>query len=426
MDEKKMKKRIDRRFKANNINIDMDSEFVRDYVFHGNDLFDLPLMDDEIEFLLLEQYNIFGDLAGCFLSRELYYRLFNTTKDINMLFKVFKKAKYPFNLYFTICDNSSHKYIPSCNVKFSSDDTSSIDLALATLSDKERDVILLSFKKGQSNKQIAELLNLSRTRISQIMAKAIRKLRHHSKLKLICAPHSIQDIGLDFGVADILANNGIFDVDQFSNTISKEELISKSIPGITIDMLIKIMNKKFISNVYLSIINRQYIYMYNACTDIMLVNKSEKINVEDKELIRDIVISQRRNDDSDKKTLFDLMNKYSSKIIKEFINQCHEEISSKRLKDMKNARDNLMKKLDNNALSIIENVREDYHKRYTNYLKQLKEFHEKEYEKTKEYFENMELLKDSIPVHKQMRILQQNISMIKRASDQIIESSKRL
>ncbi|GAG91183.1 unnamed protein product, partial [marine sediment metagenome] len=63
-----------------------------------------------------------------------------------------------------------------------------IERALATLIDRERDIIKLSFGIGiqdMSHEEIGEKFGITRERVRQIKEKAIRRLRHTSRSKLL-------------------------------------------------------------------------------------------------------------------------------------------------------------------------------------------------------------------------------------------------
>lgn len=61
--------------------------------------------------------------------------------------------------------------------------TAALDAALGTLRPKERDVLLLRFREGLSYDQVGQRVGVSKARIYQIEAKALRKLRHPSRAK---------------------------------------------------------------------------------------------------------------------------------------------------------------------------------------------------------------------------------------------------
>ncbi|MCI0890482.1 MAG: sigma-70 family RNA polymerase sigma factor [Chloroflexi bacterium] len=64
-----------------------------------------------------------------------------------------------------------------------------VDLALQTLKDQERKIIELRYgltgKEPMTLQQIGTLFDLSRERIRQLEARALRKLRHPSRLNRI-------------------------------------------------------------------------------------------------------------------------------------------------------------------------------------------------------------------------------------------------
>ena len=66
-----------------------------------------------------------------------------------------------------------------------------IERSLSTLTDRERDVIRLFFGIGQNHgwtlEEIGSKFDLTRERVRQIKEKAIRRLRHSSRSKLLKA-----------------------------------------------------------------------------------------------------------------------------------------------------------------------------------------------------------------------------------------------
>jgi RNA polymerase primary sigma factor len=64
-----------------------------------------------------------------------------------------------------------------------------IERSLATLSDREKDVVMLFFgigkKHGLTLEEIGSKFDLTRERVRQIKEKAIRRLRHNSRSKLL-------------------------------------------------------------------------------------------------------------------------------------------------------------------------------------------------------------------------------------------------
>ena len=66
-----------------------------------------------------------------------------------------------------------------------------IERSLATLSDREKDVVMLFFGIGKQHgltlEEIGSKFDLTRERVRQIKEKAIRRLRHNSRSKLLKA-----------------------------------------------------------------------------------------------------------------------------------------------------------------------------------------------------------------------------------------------
>ena len=61
--------------------------------------------------------------------------------------------------------------------------------ALSTLTPRERDVVLMSFGIGFDNpytlEEIGDVMGLTRERVRQIKEKAIRRLKHTSRSKIL-------------------------------------------------------------------------------------------------------------------------------------------------------------------------------------------------------------------------------------------------
>lgn len=84
---------------------------------------------------------------------------------------------YPYNLALSIfrMDRDGEERALSLSVK-------GIEIGLATLTDRERNVLIMRFKEKLTLEQVAKNYEVSRERIRQIEAKALRKLRHSSRL----------------------------------------------------------------------------------------------------------------------------------------------------------------------------------------------------------------------------------------------------
>ena len=70
----------------------------------------------------------------------------------------------------------------------------SIPLAMESLSESERDVLLYRFRDGLSFSAISEILNLTNERIRWIESKALRKMRHPSRSNILIYGADILDI----------------------------------------------------------------------------------------------------------------------------------------------------------------------------------------------------------------------------------------
>jgi RNA polymerase primary sigma factor len=66
-----------------------------------------------------------------------------------------------------------------------------IERSLSTLNDREKDIVMLFFgigkKHGLTLEEIGSKFDLTRERVRQIKEKAIRRLRHNSRSKLLKA-----------------------------------------------------------------------------------------------------------------------------------------------------------------------------------------------------------------------------------------------
>jgi DNA-binding CsgD family transcriptional regulator len=82
---------------------------------------------------------------------------------------------YPFNLADALCMDIEQVYIPG------------IQIVLDTLTERERKVIACRYVERLTYDEVAKLNGVHRERIRQIEAKALRKLRHPTKLVLYTA-----------------------------------------------------------------------------------------------------------------------------------------------------------------------------------------------------------------------------------------------
>lgn len=87
------------------------------------------------------------------------------------------KVDYPYNLIEAVCGSE--------DVCIASDVCGSVEYALFTLTERERDILHLYFREGKTFTEIGKIYDITRERIRQIQAKALRKLRIPSRSKYI-------------------------------------------------------------------------------------------------------------------------------------------------------------------------------------------------------------------------------------------------
>ena len=92
-----------------------------------------------------------------------------------------KKLEYPFNLLWAVTEDEEILE----NADTISDLSGSVEYALCTLSDREKDIIIKRFMCKLTYKEIGDLFGVTRERIRQVEAKALRKLRYPSRLKYL-------------------------------------------------------------------------------------------------------------------------------------------------------------------------------------------------------------------------------------------------
>ena len=91
------------------------------------------------------------------------------------------EAPWPYNLVRSIFDGDSDVSFKILN----EDQLKGLDMALSTLTPRERLIIYDYFKRNQTLKQVGEIYNIGTERVRQIVSKAVRKLRHPSRGRLI-------------------------------------------------------------------------------------------------------------------------------------------------------------------------------------------------------------------------------------------------
>lgn len=92
-----------------------------------------------------------------------------------------KDLEYPLNLIWAVCEDEEILE----NADTISDLSGSVEYALCTLSERERDIIIKRFVNKLTYKEAGDLYGVTRERIRQIEAKALRKLRHPQRSKYL-------------------------------------------------------------------------------------------------------------------------------------------------------------------------------------------------------------------------------------------------
>lgn len=94
-----------------------------------------------------------------------------------------KDLEYPLNLIYAIFDDEADGIIE--NADTISDFNGSVEYVLHTLSERERTVLKYRFVDLMTYEEVGKLYNITRERIRQVEAKALRKLRHPSRAKYL-------------------------------------------------------------------------------------------------------------------------------------------------------------------------------------------------------------------------------------------------
>lgn len=98
-----------------------------------------------------------------------------------------KKVEYPYNMIYVMFEGNVEKadYLYKKYYHKINDFEASVEYVLYTLTPRERFVLEHRFKELKTYEEIGKLLNVGRTRIPQIMWKALRKLREPKRFKYL-------------------------------------------------------------------------------------------------------------------------------------------------------------------------------------------------------------------------------------------------
>lgn len=115
-------------------------------------------------------------------SYEAYISLHEVESPSTILHKTpagkYVEAPWPYNLTDSV-------FCEPVEMILTEDHIAGIEKAISTLTEKEQTVIHKRFEEGLSLDEVGEIFGLSRERIRQIEAKAVRKLRHPSRMQYI-------------------------------------------------------------------------------------------------------------------------------------------------------------------------------------------------------------------------------------------------
>ena len=119
-----------------------------------------------------------------------------------------KDLEYPYNLIYVVFEEEAGVIIE--NADTITDFAGSVEYVLCTLSERERKVLKHRFIELKTYEEIGNIFGVTRERIRQVEAKAIRKLRHPNRAKYF-----------KYGVSGILENIKTGYYNQFVDLESK-------------------------------------------------------------------------------------------------------------------------------------------------------------------------------------------------------------
>lgn len=128
--------------------------------------------------LTIDEYDKLGK------TLNLLYGDLNNADDFDMV------IDYPMNFIYAIF--GEHKQVAINDEKSVKEVESNIDYILCNLMEaREANVLRMRFKGKLSLDEVAKILDLTRERVRQIEARALRKMRHPSRAKAIFAPYRL-------------------------------------------------------------------------------------------------------------------------------------------------------------------------------------------------------------------------------------------
>lgn len=128
--------------------------------------------------LTIDEYDKLGK------TLNLLYGDLNNSDDFDMV------IDYPMNLIYTVF--GEHKQVAINDEKSIKEVESNIDYILCNLMEaREANVLRMRFKGKLSLDEVAKILDLTKERVRQIEARALRKMRHPSRAKAIFSPYRL-------------------------------------------------------------------------------------------------------------------------------------------------------------------------------------------------------------------------------------------
>ena len=119
-----------------------------------------------------------------------------------------KDLEYPLNLIYAVFENEAEEIIEKSDTI--SDFNGSVEYVLHTLSDRETKILKNRFIDLMTLEEVGKIFGVTRSRIREIEAKALRKLRHPSRIKY-----------LRYGISGVIENIKIDYYNKFADLESK-------------------------------------------------------------------------------------------------------------------------------------------------------------------------------------------------------------